>query len=349
MILEIPFSHTVTSQIKWEVDFAHEKVGDTYSGVLAVVDSNALWYFDETITRGTRDSIIPFVLDNPDEDKKSQQSVDAILDFLFSNGADRRSLLLAVGGGVVLDLAGYVASIYKRGIDWIAVPTTLLSQVDASVGGKTAINHARGKNAIGAFYPPKEVYINSGVSDSWEEDIRLEGIAEMYKIFTVFDIASRDSLVNGITPQLTKRSIELKAQVVMEDPWEKSLRALLNYGHTFGHAIETATGLPHGICVSIGIRIENLLAVSKNLMQLPTARCIEQQLNTIGFPRPKLPEVDVLLPYIFQDKKNVGGRVLLSLVDGEHNVPIVSHEPRTEVTIDELIAAHATYQQNELL
>jgi len=277
--------------------------------------------------------------------------VDAIHEFLFQNKADRTSVLLAVGGGITLDVAGYAASTYKRGIRWIAVPTTLLAQVDASVGGKTAINHpAYGKNVIGSFHPPMLVLIDSSCSLRWDDELRLEGIAEMYKIFKIFDHRALRRLIARPHELLTRRSVELKIDVVRVDPYEESIRAILNYGHTFAHALETLMNseedsriLPHGLAVSIGMRIENCVASALGIMDAVQLDKADRELDTLGFPWVEIPDFEAMSEMMSQDKKAQDGKVHLCLVDGLTEVPLESKDPRIPVEVEDLRSGYAMF------
>jgi len=203
------------------------------------------------------------------EEYKSLSTVEKILNSCFNHKLNRSSTLIALGGGVIGDMTGFAASIYQRGIDFIQIPTTLLSMVDASVGGKTGVNNSFGKNLIGAFYQPKQVIIDTNYLETLNIREFRAGVAEMIKMAVVFDEEyfsfleqnelKGDALQNGI-----KRSIELKAKIVIEDELERGNRALLNYGHTFAHVIENMTGYKrylHGEAVGIGISMANKLAL----------------------------------------------------------------------------------------
>jgi 3-dehydroquinate synthase len=324
------------SEIIWEGILQPQKIINKNKQYFAIVDSNVLWFYKEYFSK--LDNIVYYTYKDPDEDNKTIKTVESILDFLFTNNADRNSIVLAIGGGVTLDLSGFVASIYKRGIDWIAIPTTLLSQVDASVGGKTAINNITGKNAIGSFHPPYKVLISSIVSQSWNEIHRLEGKAEMFKIFKVFDHSAADDLINDpVNDVLTHRSIKIKADVVRIDPWEKDIRASLNYGHTLGHSLEFLMPIRHGIAVALGIRCENYIAEIIGRMSTDVRKAIDIELNGLGFDIPKeMPKFSSLAPFILQDKKNESGEIKLVLIDGVHEIKISNHDPRITVALDEI-------------
>jgi len=202
------------------------------------------------------------------EEFKNLATVETILNELFDHKLDRKSLLIALGGGVVGDMTGFTASLYQRGIGFVQVPTTLLAQVDASVGGKTGVNNSYGKNLIGAFYQPEAVYIDTEFLKTLPEREFSAGIAEIVKMAVMFDKSYFDFLMEAdfrekeVLEKVIQRSVELKAEVVNLDEKESGVRAVLNYGHTFGHVVENETNYNtylHGEAVAIGIMMINAL------------------------------------------------------------------------------------------
>jgi 3-dehydroquinate synthase len=200
------------------------------------------------------------------EAHKDWSSLDTIFDRLLAEGCDRKTVLFALGGGVVGDITGFAAACYMRGVPFVQVPTTLLAQVDSSVGGKTAINHPRGKNMIGAFYQPQRVVCDLALLDTLPERELSAGLAEVIKYGPIADAALLDWLdsniaalrarVRGALAHAVRRSCEIKAAVVAADEREGGQRAILNFGHTFGHAIEAGLGYGrwlHGEAVGCGM------------------------------------------------------------------------------------------------
>lgn len=200
------------------------------------------------------------------EQYKTMQSVDKIIDCLLSNRHDRKTTLIALGGGVVGDITGFSAAIYQRGVNFIQIPTTLLSQVDSSVGGKTGVNHPKGKNMIGAFYQPQCVIADIATFNTLPQREIAAGLAEVIKYGLIYDEPFHNwlehditKLVNNESTSMAKavlRSCEVKAEVVAIDEKESGLRAILNLGHTFGHAIEATMGYGnwlHGEAVAVGM------------------------------------------------------------------------------------------------
>ena len=254
------------------------------------------------------------------ESQKTLETIQQIWDFFFAQGLTRRGVVVAVGGGVLTDLVGFAAATYKRGVDCICVPTTLLAMVDASTGGKTGINYHGLKNSIGLFAPPVETLIWPGWLQTLPAKEMLNGFAEMLKtgLIAASDPALWHDLLqydleamplDTLTP-LIRRCVEVKEAIVAADPKEEGLRKVLNFGHTFGHALEELSlsagkGLDHGYAVLYGMIAEVYLSVTK----LGCARESLQQLSQImlhyyGKPACKCSDRERLIALMKQDKKN---------------------------------------------
>ncbi len=265
----------------------------------------------------------------PDGERhKTLECYGLLMDFLLEHRHNRTTTLIALGGGVVGDLTGFAAATFQRGVDFIQVPTTLLAQVDSSVGGKTAVNHPRGKNMIGAFYQPRCVLADTSLFETLPEREFRAGMAEVVKYGVISDAAFFDWLessaaaLNARDPealaQAVRRSCEIKAAVVAADEREGGLRAILNYGHTFGHAIETLTGygeLLHGEAVAIGMVMAADLSVRQGMIPLPVARRIRALLAGLGLPVVPPPlSAESMRSAMGMDKKVRNGRLRLVLV-----------------------------------
>jgi 3-dehydroquinate synthase len=217
-----------------------------------------------------------YIVTVPDgEEYKNLDTISYILDRLNEHRLDRKSLLIAFGGGVIGDMTGFAASIFLRGIDFIQIPTTLLSQVDASVGGKTGVNNRFGKNLIGSFYQPKAVYCETTFLKTLPKREFSAGVAEIVKMALTFDkdffewLEKNDLNKEENLIQAIKKCIEIKARVVSQDEKEAGVRAVLNYGHTFAHVIENETNYKsflHGEAVAIGMVLANNLAMRLGLL-----------------------------------------------------------------------------------
>ncbi len=262
---------------------------------------------------------------NAGEESKDINFCIGIWKMLIDFGADRQSLLINLGGGVVSDMGGFAASTFKRGIDFVHVPTTLLSQVDASVGGKTGIDIDSIKNIIGTFTQPKAVFINYEFLKTLPARQILSGTAEMLKHGLIADADYWNALKNSDlsipSEELIYRSVEIKNKVVLEDPTEKGLRKCLNFGHTIGHAVETNSLLndknpiTHGEAVAIGMICEAFLAHKKIGLRIEE---LTEIVNVISSLYPKYDikdaDYDFLCSLMLKDKKNQNGKINCTLL-----------------------------------
>ena len=260
---------------------------------------------------------------------KNFDTLNYILEQLFVAKLDRKSTLISFGGGVVSDITGFAASIYQRGINFINIPTTLLAQVDASVGGKTGINTKFGKNLVGAFYQPKAVYCESKYLDTLEAREFAAGVAEAIKMAVMFDkeffefFKTANLSDKKELGHLIKRCNELKAWVVSQDEKEAGIRAVLNYGHTFGHVIENETKYStylHGEAVAIGMNMANHLALKLGLLSKDELNLIEKTLVKFNLPtRYKIENLESFYKLFFLDKKTSNNKLKFILPDGIGN------------------------------
>ena len=251
------------------------------------------------------------------EECKSFEVAAQVWQTLMESEADRNAVIVNLGGGCVCDLGGFVAAGYKRGIRYINVPTTLLSMVDASIGGKTAINFGGVKNSIGHFYPSVLTVIDPVFLDTLPQEELLNGRMEMVKTAAVTDPELFQQLLTAYPLPLTavKEVARIKGHVVKADPYDHSIRKILNFGHTFGHAIEVYRGLPHGIAVGIGMKVAMYLSVKK--VALPEeiyseySQWLKKQLFSINshLLSFNLKEIELMLPLMRQDKKNASSSV----------------------------------------
>ena len=266
-------------------------------------------------------------------------------DRLLTAGLDRTSTVLALGGGAVGDVAGFAAATYMRGVNFIQLPTTVLAQVDASIGGKTAIDHPLGKNMIGAFHQPRLVVVDPAVARTLPEREFRSGLAEIVKHGIVLDadyfaelerdlapLAARDL---GVLERIIGGSCRLKASVVERDEREAELRHVLNYGHTIGHALEAATGYTryaHGEAVSLGIVAEARLARRLGIADDETTTRQERMLETLGLPV-RAPSIDVepIVSAMARDKKAKDGRVPFVLAPRIGAFRIVYDVPTSDI------------------
>jgi 3-dehydroquinate synthase len=272
-----------------------------------------------------------------------------IYDELLSHKLDRSSALIALGGGVIGDMTGFAASTYMRGIAYIQVPTTLLAQVDSSVGGKTGVNHKLGKNMIGTFWQPRLVWVDIETLRTLSRKELLAGLAEVIKYGIIYDrelfdfLADNKDRILGLDSEalthIIQRSCEIKAAVVAKDEREAGLRAILNYGHTIGHAIETVTEYKrflHGEAVAIGMYLEARLSRMLNLIDEGQVSRIKQVIDSYGLPSEKPANINAHSIFLSMqlDKKAVAGELKFILPEKIGSVRIykgVSEELLREV------------------
>lgn len=297
----------------------------------AMVVSNetvAPLYLD-ALTASLGDSRVDHVILPDGEQYKTVQGLEAIFDALIEHRHDRTTTLIALGGGVVGDMTGFAAACYQRGVAFIQVPTTLLAQVDSSVGGKTAVNHPGGKNMIGAFHQPVAVIIDTDVLATLPEREYRAGLAEVIKYGLIRDrdffdwLEVRAGELKERDPEVLReaiyRSCRNKAEVVAGDEREAGNRALLNLGHTFGHAIETATGYRdwlHGEAVAAGMIMAGSMSVREGRMEQGELDRMRALMESLGLPvNPPEISVNRFRELMSLDKKVAHGRLRLVLMN----------------------------------
>ncbi len=301
-----------------------------HNKILIISDNGVPTKIIKTITEICKPSIKVFkIILQHGEKSKSIQNFEKILNFLADKNFDRTDLIVAAGGGVVGDISGYVASSYLRGIQFIQIPTTLLAQVDSSVGGKTAINISAGKNLIGAFYNPKGVLIDTAALNTLTKREFKAGLAEVIKYAliqnrTLFLLLKKYSLEilsmdHRIIEEMIFLSVQTKAKIVTKDEKENGIRAILNFGHTFGHAIE-AHGkyrkILHGEAVAKGMKIASKISYLESLISLKEYQEVVNLLQLFEFDLSlEQYKYKELKPYVLRDKKIKEGQLNLVLLN----------------------------------
>ncbi len=274
-----------------------------------------------------------YIITVPDgEEYKNQDSINMILESLFNHKFNRKSMLIAFGGGVIGDMTGFAASIYQRGISFTQIPTTLLSQVDASVGGKTGMNNSYGKNLIGAFHQPKAVLIDPYFLTTLAAREFGAGVAEIVKMAVTFNkdffvfLETADLSNKDVLQDVIKQAVQTKASVVAQDEKENGIRAALNYGHTFGHVIENETKYKkylHGEAVAIGMVLANDTAVKMGLMSEAEALKVKSLLNKYSLPTSyDIKDSSSFYETFFLDKKSSDSSITFILPVGIGGVKI---------------------------
>lgn len=249
------------------------------------------------------------------EEHKNLETVHHLWKSFLENGLDRKSTVIAIGGGVIGDMTGFAASTYMRGIDWIGIPTTLLSMVDASLGGKTGFDLPEGKNLIGAFHPPKLVLADVQFLKTLPERELISGMAEVIKHGIISDLELFELCKNGLDwvkdnlEEIVKRAMAVKIKVIEDDPYEKGFRAALNLGHTVGHAVELVSkfDLRHGEAIAIGMAVEAKYSAKVGLASQSVVEAIESTLKKLNLPTEipeQMPREEIIKAMRMDKKKN---------------------------------------------
>lgn len=308
-----------------------------YEGAFVVTDSNVQ---ADVIDR---ELACPVFVCEPGESSKSHERLFEIERWLVQQRANRQSVVLAVGGGVVGDLAGFAAAIYMRGVAWVNCATSLIAMVDSSLGGKTGIDLPEGKNLVGSFHDPASVVMNPRWLSSLSERDMRNGLAEVIKYAALLDENRFDQLETwiagalqrdeGVLQEIIAFSIESKASVVGGDPLDrKGQRAMLNFGHTVGHAIEAAFGyrqMLHGEAVAVGMVLEARIGEAIGYTQPGTAERIRKAVGAAGLPSelPRDVQISDIERAMASDKKNALGGVALALVPRIGEFGVVQNVP----------------------
>ena len=318
----IQFTHSAGESIDQFIE-AHN-----YSSVFVLMDENVMqhcWPIIQFESKSLEN--VEILLVDAGEEQKDIEIATQLWHSLIEAKADRASLLINIGGGMISDLGGFVASTYKRGIDFINIPTSLLSMVDASIGGKTAVNLHHLKNQVGVFCNPKAIYIQTDFLKTLDPRQMLSGWAEMLKHGLIADenhwnklIEVTELSIENIAPHIP-RSIEIKKEIVEQDPQEKNIRKKLNFGHSLGHIIESfslendSDHLLHGEAVAIGMIMESYLSVKLNGLSKDALQLISAQIGSF-FNKYEIQDqlIAQSFDYLLQDKKKEGNELNLTFV-----------------------------------
>jgi 3-dehydroquinate synthase len=264
------------------------------------------------------------------EGNKSLEKTIPVIERLIQNNVRRGHVLVAIGGGIIQDITCFIASTLLRGLAWRFVPTTLLAQADSCIGSKSSINLGAIKNILGTFNPPRDIFIDSGFIDTLEDkDIR-SGVGEIIKVHAIDGAASFDRLATdydrlfddrAVLLKYIRSALRIKQRFIEEDEFDRGIRNIFNYGHSFGHAIESATqyAVPHGIAVSIGMDMANNIAVKRGLVPEEHSRRMSRMLrkNYEDYVGASIP-IDAMISALMKDKKNTSAMLGLILPVGEH-------------------------------
>jgi len=298
----------------YTVEFSNnfiESIDQIYNKGDIIIIDNKIYY--EELEKYTC-----ILLNNVSEQTKDFDNISNVINSIIGN-FNKKNKLIAVGGGITQDVVGFISSILFRGVDWVFYPTTLLAQGDSCIGGKTSINFSTYKNQLGNFYPPCEIIIcNEFLNTLTEIDIK-SGLGEMLHFFLVSSKADYKFFVKNQHDfnKLTTRCLDIKRSYIEIDEFDKHERLILNYGHTFGHAIESVTNntVAHGIAVSLGMDVANFISYKKGYITYELFKRIQKTLISI-YEELKLPEIDKLIIALKKDKKNISNKLNCVLTNG---------------------------------
>lgn len=321
----------------------------SYTKLFLIADSNTLEAcFPIFITE--LDYPVELIEVEPGEGSKDLEICAGIWRELSEKEADRKSLIIALGGGVVTDLSGFIASVYKRGIDYITLPTSLLAMVDAAVGGKTGIDFLSFKNQLGSFYPSHAVFIHTPFLKTLPKEELLSGFAELVKhalisnrtLFEKLESYSKNSLELIEIIQTLEEAISIKVDLVKKDPFDKKERKLLNFGHSIGHAIESYflaenRPIPHGYAVAAGMVIEARISAKLQILDWHEYERVTDYLGNL-FPKIEIPnnKINTLTSLLSQDKKREGSNLQLTLLS-QIGKGIINQNPPNELIEEALL------------
>ncbi|SCH17089.1 3-dehydroquinate synthase [uncultured Clostridium sp.] len=306
-----------------------------YDLVLIISDSNVYNSQGHEFIKHINARIVYEYIVSPGEDSKSLDTYEKIIEYCVRINLSRKSVIIALGGGVVGDLAGYVASTYMRGIDVIQVPTSLLAQVDSSIGGKTGINIGNFKNIVGTFYQPKFTYINVDSLKTLSEDEFLSGMSEVIKYSIIYDyefidylIENSEAIINRESDKLyyiVKKCASIKAKVVEADEKEGGFRKILNFGHTFGHGVEKLCHISHGEAVSIGMNMAFKMALREGFIKEEYCNKFLEVCEKYSLPMNfENADEEEVLNIMKSDKKNSFSKINLVLPVGLGEVEVIN-------------------------
>ncbi len=302
--------------------------------VLVLSDSNVFPLYGKEVLSRIKKDAYSFVIPAGEDSKNFKNYID-ILSYMAENGFSRCDGVIGLGGGVVGDLAGFVASTYMRGINYIAIPTSILAFVDSSVGGKTAINLDYGKNLVGTFYQPNGVFINFSYAKTLPKREVLSGYGEIVKYYFISKNIAYNEVIGGLTEELIYKCIECKAKIVEEDERDLGERKLLNFGHTFGHAIEKLSDytLSHGECVVKGMYLSLLVSLNLSYISLEQFKNAKQILQKLGYNLVNDYSLEEMTRYVKMDKKSDGETVDFVLLNGQGKLQV------KKIGFDKLVGA----------
>jgi 3-dehydroquinate synthase len=330
-------SHKGLYSISFEESFLHNAPLELKNGRHFIIDSKIAQYYPDAFQKILAHSSVTII--EATEGNKSIENLIGVFNSIVNNGVRRDHSLIAIGGGVIQDITCFIASTLLRGVSWEFIPTTLLSQADSCIGSKSSINLGKVKNILGTFYPPKRIYLYTKFLDTLENQDILSGIGEIIKVHAISGHQSFDALAEVYEELLLDRqllakyifsALDIKRKYIEIDEFDCNERLIFNYGHTFGHAIESATNfaIPHGVAVSIGMDMANYLAMKMGKLTL----FHYERMHKLLFKNYKqfstnLINYDLFIASLIKDKKHTSSNLMLVLPVGDEAkiqlVPVV--------------------------
>jgi len=332
--------------------FANFLIKQKKEGDIFLIDHNIYELYQEAIAPLIREH--PHLLIQPSEKAKNYFEIGDVIKELIACNVKKNDRLIAIGGGITQDIASFTASIYFRGIDWLFIPTNLLSQCDSCIGSKTSVNFRNFKNQLGGFYPPRAICIDINFLKTLPQSEILSGMGEMAHYFLIEGEETFAEFENNFEQALNDlellktfvhRSLSIKKKMIEVDEFDQGPRRIFNYGHSFGHALETMSGyrIPHGIAVSYGIDLANTISAQLGLLKEEVQLRIRQTLQKIwkDFPLPNISYSEYLAA-LAKDKKNIGQeiRVVLTREPGQMFITSLPVTSETENTIRLFLKNH---------
>lgn len=307
---------------KYRVDIVNNLTLNCNEGDIIVIDKFIMNNYKFSLNN----EVLFYTIDSAEEYKTLYES-QKLIDSMIEIGFNKNNKLISVGGGVIQDLVSFTASIYSRGVDWVFYPTTLLSQCDSCIGSKTSINYKNSKNKLGGFHPPKEIRIYRNFIETLPESEIKSGIGEMlhyfllnHKIELSEQIVNDNNIIQNIEEYIYE-SLKIKKNIIEKDEFDKGERNLFNYGHTFGHAIESLSNyeINHGQAVTMGMRIANKISLNHKLI----SQDLYNKLDSIlikNIPVYKIEKFDKYIEYLKRDKKNISEKLTCILLDMDYGI-----------------------------